>query len=237
MPRGIGSALQSILPLDFLQSYHTLEASFPNGEVLRLAGAEVEISGQAPFRRGVIRSNGLRQSLGTAIDVVDISADNIDWSHSRRLLASSPDTLVTATVGRIHRDYRNNGEWIWRSLLRGVVGVVIANEAEATYKVISDLAAAGKVGAIRLVSRSCQWKYKGPECSYSGSLPTCDFTFTGPNGCSAHGVQHRYGGYIYDVDKLSLILPAPDDGGGGGGGGGGFDPSGPDGKLPIAYSY
>lgn len=238
--RQVSAALQSIVDLDWLQSYLTLEIRFPDGQVLRWAGSEVQITGEAPYRRGVIRSNGLRQSLGTAVDLVDITVENTDWSHSRRLMLSSAEILSPAIVGRLHRDYRNEGAWVWRALLRGVVGSPVTNEGEATYRVISDLAAAGKVGATRLVNRSCQWRYKGSECSYSGPLATCDFTFAASSGCSGRGVQHRYGGFLYDTDKLSLILPPPNTGGGGGIGGGGNE--GPDdynpykdGPLPVGY--
>lgn len=41
----------------------------------------------------------------------------------------------------------------------------------------------------------CPWKYKGAECAYSGSLPTCDFSLTGANGCIAHGNENRFGGF------------------------------------------
>lgn len=41
----------------------------------------------------------------------------------------------------------------------------------------------------------CQWRYKGPECGYVGNLPTCDFTLLGINGCAAHNIQQRFGGF------------------------------------------
>ncbi len=235
--RSIAVALQPLIDLPFLQSYYTLQVAFPNGEVLRWAGSQIQIPGEAPYNAGVIRSSGLRQSLGAAVDVVSITLTNTDWSHSRRLIASSEETLAPAIVGRLHRDYRNNGAWVWRSLLAGVVGAPTTNETEATYTVISDLAAAGLVGATRLVSLPCQWRFRGQECSYSGVEQVCDFTFDQPTGCAGRGVQHRFSGFIYDVSKLSLSIPAPDSGGSGGGGGGGgvFDYDHD--KIPIDYGY
>ena len=41
----------------------------------------------------------------------------------------------------------------------------------------------------------CFWQYKGPNCLYSGSLPTCDYTLNGANGCRAHNNVINYGGF------------------------------------------
>lgn len=41
----------------------------------------------------------------------------------------------------------------------------------------------------------CQWRYRGPECQYSGLMPTCDFSLQGPNGCAAHNNNINFGGY------------------------------------------
>lgn len=42
---------------------------------------------------------------------------------------------------------------------------------------------------------TCSWKYKGPECAYTGELPTCDFSLTGNNGCAQHLNSRRFGGF------------------------------------------
>ena len=36
-------------------------------------------------------------------------------------------------------------------------------------------------------------RYKGPQCQYTGSLPTCDGTWNGPNGCQVHGNTINFG--------------------------------------------
>jgi len=41
----------------------------------------------------------------------------------------------------------------------------------------------------------CAWRYKSAECGYNGSLPTCDLTLQGPNGCAAHGNTVNFGGF------------------------------------------
>lgn len=41
----------------------------------------------------------------------------------------------------------------------------------------------------------CQWRYKGAECGYTGSLETCDLTLRGGNGCGAHNNTVRFGAF------------------------------------------
>lgn len=57
--------------------------------------------------------------------------------------------------------------------------------------------------AIQVPDRSlqglrCRWRYKGEHCGYVGTLPTCDFTFDGKNGCVAHfGADPKRFGAFY----------------------------------------
>lgn len=41
----------------------------------------------------------------------------------------------------------------------------------------------------------CQWRYMSPECGYTGPNPSCDLSFTGPNGCRAHNNTINFGGF------------------------------------------
>lgn len=42
----------------------------------------------------------------------------------------------------------------------------------------------------------CSYKYKGSRCKYAGSMPTCDYTYFGENGCKAHNNSANYGGFL-----------------------------------------
>ncbi len=43
----------------------------------------------------------------------------------------------------------------------------------------------------------CMWvsNYKGKQCGYTGSLPNCDGTFSGANGCTVHSNTVRFGAF------------------------------------------
>lgn len=41
----------------------------------------------------------------------------------------------------------------------------------------------------------CQWRYKGPECGYTGPMPSCDLSLKGANGCKAHQNVVHFGAF------------------------------------------
>jgi len=41
----------------------------------------------------------------------------------------------------------------------------------------------------------CRYRYKSGKCAYTGSMPSCDYTYDGANGCKAHGNELNYGGF------------------------------------------
>lgn len=41
----------------------------------------------------------------------------------------------------------------------------------------------------------CGWRYKGPECGYTGGMATCDLSLQGANGCAAHNNALNFGGF------------------------------------------
>lgn len=47
----------------------------------------------------------------------------------------------------------------------------------------------------------CSWRYKGPECTYSGAMPTCDLSLQGTNGCAAHSNSENFGGFPSLVNR------------------------------------
>jgi phage-related protein len=41
----------------------------------------------------------------------------------------------------------------------------------------------------------CPWIYKGAECKYAGTLPTCDYSLQGTNGCATHNNTLNFGAF------------------------------------------
>lgn len=49
--------------------------------------------------------------------------------------------------------------------------------------------------ARRQTKLRCQWRYKSPECGYTGALPKCDLSLNGENGCREHENEMNFGGF------------------------------------------
>lgn len=47
----------------------------------------------------------------------------------------------------------------------------------------------------RQLKDRCTWEFKGPECGYTGSDETCDYTLQGDNGCGLKGNSRYFGGF------------------------------------------
>lgn len=47
----------------------------------------------------------------------------------------------------------------------------------------------------RALKNFCRHRYQGNRCGYTGSLPTCDKSLNGPDGCVVHGNEPRFGGF------------------------------------------
>lgn len=46
----------------------------------------------------------------------------------------------------------------------------------------------------RLRRDYCGWRYKDSRCKYAGTMPSCDYTLQGDNGCAKHGNTLNFGG-------------------------------------------
>ena len=206
--RVLSSIEVEILSNSWQRSYWTLAATFPEGVTRRIAGTTITLNGER-YEGEIVSTSGLRASLGTSVDRIDVTVQNVDWSWTK--LAREPRTLLTrVTVGRAIARARE-GPWAHIIMLNGIIVSIPSNEQYATLQCISDLYAAPAIGAIRQIARPCQWKYKDPRtCGYTGPEPTCNKIFESADGCAGRNNQHRYGGFLYDTGKDSLYLPAPD---------------------------
>jgi phage-related protein len=69
------------------------------------------------------------------------------------------------------------------------------NEYIVEIKLGTESAVAQRFPLYRQFKNRCAWKYKGVRCKYKGSMPTCDYTRDGSNGCIAHGNEPNFGGF------------------------------------------
>lgn len=230
-----------VLDHPFLDSYLTLDVETDAGLVYKWAGTKLSNLNGGNYEARIVRASGsLRQALNQSADRVEFTISNID-----RLISRTTGTGVkfgAATAGQVVKHYRESS-WIWYQLMTGIIVTVSSNNRESVFELLSDIYSAGLVGATAPVQRKCRHvfnapdpldpgnlaKRKGPDCGYTGLLPTCNKIFESPDGCLGRDNQHRYGGVLYDVSKDSLTLPPPDIGGDTG--------TGPGGDVNEDYPY
>jgi hypothetical protein len=207
--RQLTTAQVDVLENKFQSSYWTMIAVFAGaGVVSSVAGTALSIDGVV-YESGLISTSGVKSSLGSSVDRIDITVQNADWRWTK-LNRQQHSALNRVYVGRAFQPVRD-GAWAHITLLSGIIVGIPSNESTATIQCISDLYAAPNVGALRQVAKSCQWKYKDPRtCGYTGPEPTCNKIFESPDGCLGRNNQHRYGGWLYQIDKDTLYIPAPD---------------------------
>ena len=72
----------------------------------------------------------------------------------------------------------------------------------------------------RNYAQLCTWRFKSPQCGYTGGATSCNKTFT---NCQSHGCQHRFNGFPSVTKPLQQIYSEsqPPIGGAGGGAGAG----------------
>lgn len=230
-----------VLEHPFLDFFLTLDVETSTGAVYRWAGTRLEnVNGGNYDARIVSASGSLSQAINQSADRVQITISNVDRLVSRAI--GSGAKFGAAMAGQVVRRFRDSA-WQWHQLLTGIIVSVSANDREATFELLSDIYASGLVGAIAPVQRKCRHvfnapdpldpnnlaKRKGPDCGYTGLLPTCNKIFESPDGCLGRENQHRYGGVLYDTSKESLIYPPPDIGNDSG--------TGPGGNVNDDYPY
>ncbi len=77
--------------------------------------------------------------------------------------------------------------------------VVSGNSDSGTYTIAWELGVENPL-SIKFPRRTmytdqCSFRYKSGECGYDGTLPTCDRTLSGVNGCKVHANEENFGGF------------------------------------------
>lgn len=227
MARRRSAAYQSQLVNLVLESHATIEIVWPSGAIQRYSSRALTV-GAKTYEAGLLANASLLSSAGAAVDRTEVQLRNEEWQTTRLLIAAAlMGKAARAVVGKAIRSHVAPGEWLHAQIMTGLVVASGSVETGATLQILSDLYAAGSVGALEPVQALCVYPYRDSEtCGYTGTLPSCDLTLKGSNGCEAHGNAHRHGGrLVYDTSKDTTTLP------GGGGGGGSYGGGGGDGGI------
>lgn len=227
MPRSLPASLVAFLANDWLESHSFLRLTLADGRKFYWATRADRLDG-FDHTADLISLGPFKFSNSGAADRVEATVQNITLEWGLSLIAASDAlTGARAEAGRYWRKVDDVDVTIQtRVLLKGLVVGSEMDENEVRLSIVSDAYTGEHVAGQRLITRACQWKYKGAQCGATSSLPTCNKLYDDPGGCSGRNNQHRFGGFIFDTSKSSLVVVINTGGGGSGGGeigGGGGD--------------
>lgn len=202
--------LRELIDAGWVHSYPALEIQFSNSTSLNVSTTEMTVDGvdYLPF---LVRVNSVKTSLSRSVDRAEIVLDNADLMVGDTLLDDANDSILDNLPAVYHTIYVNIDDPTEVFKITKMSGVVYTfsedGETELHLTLLSDAYAGGGVAPYD-VKRSCVWQYKdGINCDYNGTIPTCDLSFEGANGCVVHfgfdGAKSRYGGGGRDLDESS----------------------------------
>jgi Uncharacterized conserved protein (DUF2163) len=193
MPRNVPDELKTLLASGRAIEHSTVTVITEDGDIFRWSTIDAQIMAE-PYEARIKSVGALKQSLGRAIDNVEVAIENLasDYGADFVVLQNKLDG-ATVKIGRwfVHPD---TGEEWHVFVMQGVAASVQFSQDEFKLTVIADLAARGQLGA-RCTTRTCQWEYKGAECGYAGEMPSCSKIYDDVNGCTGHSNEARFGGF------------------------------------------
>lgn len=206
MPRIIPSGLATWLnnyPL--LETHSTLQVALPfseNADTFYYATLPVTIGGQD--YRGALKTVGeLKLSMGKAADRVEAVLSNEDGLQGP-IFFQAPDVLRgnVVKIGRLYFNPQDASTQHHVILFVGVISSFSVDDTDIRLSIVSDLYGGGMTGARRLVSPTCQFKFKDEiTCGYVGAATTCDKLFA---TCEGYNNKHRFGGALFKDSKTGL---------------------------------
>ncbi len=111
-------------------------------------------------------------------------------------------TLDGATA-KLRRLYAEAGEAV--AIFDGRVASCRIERRHAELVLISGLDPTARRIPERVYSQQCTWKFKSPECGYTGTeFAVCNKTFA---DCTARAQTHRFNGFIHLTRELAEQIP------------------------------
>lgn len=222
------SGLTALIERGWVRSFPALDIVFADGTGLHLSSVPISVDG-TDYDPRLSEVKSIRASRSRSVDFAELTIDNIDLQIGDTLFDDANEDLLEnlpATLSQIYVNVRDAAEKYKIPRLSGVLHSFVEDGAsDLNVTLISEDYAGGSVAPYN-VKPSCVWQYKdGIYCTYTGSLPTCDLSFDGANGCVVHFgmdmAKARYGGGALDLPESVVTQFTPFTGGGGGIGGGG----------------
>jgi hypothetical protein len=218
------TGLTTLLNKGWVRSFPVLEIQFNFDPVHPLYLSTVPLSvGDILYEDRLKKINSVKSSLNRSVDRAEIVIDNTDLRIGD-IIDDSADSILENVPAHYYQVYKSiDGSQVYK--IPKMSGILYTYSEDGgtdlNITLISDAYAGGGVAQYG-VQQSCVWQYKdGINCTYSGTLETCDLTFNGPNGCLTHfgldEAKSNFGGGATDLDEQARRAFQPFSGGGEGG--------------------
>lgn len=211
--------MTALLNKGWIRTYPALEVQFQSGSAY---WSTVPLTlNDIDYADRLKKVSSLKATSDRAVDRGEITLDNIDLAIGD-MFDDADDTLLENVPAILYTIYENIRDASERYLVEKMAGMLYSyteeGEGDLVWTLISDAYAGGGVAPFE-VKPSCVFQYKdGINCTYAGTIPTCDLSFNGRNGCITHFgldmARARYGGGGTDLDEAAKRNFTPYEGGG-----------------------
>ncbi len=203
-PGGMPFAAYVDLILPNLPSKPFLVLEDGAGDVYYLATQKIKING-VTYRVDLKSVGDILHSVDKQTSRCSINIQNITTEFGARLLGDA-DALHGASL-RVGRWWKSpdSGAEFTQQLFQGVADGASGDERAVVIEALNDIYAILSIGGGRNAERNCQAVYNSPAlrasgstlgaaCGYLGAKPTCNYLLDDANGCTGHGIAHRFQG-------------------------------------------
>lgn len=189
----------------FVREYAAVEITLSDSTILRYAEMNSTLNGHA-YTNNLAKVGALKMSSTASVDRCDVQLFNADGNITPLIEGNLQLENAFVTVYRVIDDLKGTTNIISR--FSGIIIEPRTDDEYIWFTVLSLTFGNKSIVGDRMVDRKCVHSYKDAECGYTGSLPTCDYTLDGANGCRTHYTDEQarihYGGDALDLDEQTL---------------------------------
>lgn len=182
--------------IDLLEIQLEVSASVNRWALLAAHPTNVTFDGRTYYARSC--SIELPELSAEQLPQTSATIDDTDRVASGYLKAYAPLAGNRVVHRRVHEDLLASGDsgyvTQWEIISAGIEQGVADGAITSALVLQLGTPSLHRSRKPRFVRNVCSHRYKGALCGYTGTIAACDLSLDGPNGCTVHDNQARFGG-------------------------------------------